>query len=78
MTRAVIVKAKRTVIGKKDGCLREYPPEQLAAFVIRDIVQDLPEPVDEIILGNVVGPGGNIARFQLRKRFAFFSTWSNN
>jgi acetyl-CoA C-acetyltransferase len=62
MTRAVIVKAKRTVIGKKDGFLKPYSPEQLAAFVIRDIVQDLTEPVDDIILGNVVGPGGNIAR----------------
>ncbi|MCQ6276818.1 acetyl-CoA C-acyltransferase [Bacillus sp. V3B] len=62
MTRAVIVKAKRTVIGKKDGILKSYAPEQLAAFVIRDIVQDLPEQIDEIILGNAVGPGGNIAR----------------
>lgn len=62
MTRAVIVKAKRTVIGKKGGILRKYPPEQLAAFIIRDIVQDLPEQVDEVIFGNAVGPGGNIAR----------------
>ena len=62
MTRAVIVKAKRTVIGKKGGMLKDYSPEQLAAAVIRDLVQDLPEQVDDIILGNVVGPGGNIAR----------------
>ena len=62
MTRAVIVKAKRTVIGKKGGILKEYPPEQLAAAVIRDLVQDLPKQVDDIILGNVVGPGGNMAR----------------
>lgn len=62
MTRAVIVKAKRTVIGKKGGLLKDYPPEQLAAAVIRELVQDLPEQVDDIILGNVVGPGGNMAR----------------
>ncbi len=62
MKRAVIVKAKRTVIGKKGGILKEYRPEQLAAAVIRDLVQDLPEQVDDIILGNVVGPGGNMAR----------------
>ena len=62
MSRAVIVKAKRTVIGKKDGILKEFPPEKLAAAVIRDLVQDLPEQVDDIILGNVVGPGGNMAR----------------
>lgn len=62
MKRAVIVKAKRTIIGKQGGHLKEYSPEQLAAAVIRDLVQDLPEHVDDIILGNVVGPGGNIAR----------------
>ncbi len=62
MKRAVIVKAKRTVIGKKGGILKEYAPEQLAAAVIRDLVQGLPKQVDDIILGNVVGPGGNIAR----------------
>ncbi|KMY48716.1 acetyl-CoA C-acyltransferase [Peribacillus loiseleuriae] len=62
MTRAVIVKAKRTVIGKKGGILKDYPPEQLAAAVIRDLVQDLPEQADDIILGNAIGPGGNMAR----------------
>lgn len=62
MTRAVIVRAKRTVIGKKGGILKEYPPEQLAAAVIKELVQDLSEQVDDIILGNVVGPGGNMAR----------------
>lgn len=62
MTKAVVVKAKRTLIGKKDGWLKHYAPEQLAAFVIQALVSDLSEPVDEVILGNAVGPGGNIAR----------------
>lgn len=63
MARAVIVNAKRTVIGKKGGVLKQYPPEQLAAFVIRELVRDLPQAsIDEIIFGNAVGPGGNIAR----------------
>ncbi|WP_445492706.1 acetyl-CoA C-acyltransferase [Niallia sp. 03133] len=62
MTRAVIVKAKRTVIGKKGGILKQYSPEQLASFVMKDIIQDLPEQIDDIIFGNAVGPGGNIAR----------------
>ena len=62
MPRAVVVKAKRTIIGKKDGLLKSYPPEQLAAFVIRELAHDLPDAVDDVILGNVVGPGGNIAR----------------
>jgi len=59
---AVIVKAKRTVIGKKGGILKQFPPEQLAAFVIRKIAHDLDEQVDDLLLGNAVGPGGNIAR----------------
>ena len=62
MPQAVVVKAKRTVIGKKDGLLKDYTPEQLAAFVIRELVEDLPAAVDDVILGNVVGPGGNVAR----------------
>jgi acetyl-CoA C-acetyltransferase len=62
MSHAVIVNAKRTVIGKKGGILKEYSPEHLAAFVIRALTKDLIEEVDEVILGNAVGPGGNIAR----------------
>ncbi|GEN45713.1 acetyl-CoA C-acyltransferase [Alkalibacillus haloalkaliphilus] len=62
MKRAVIVKAKRTAIGKKGGSLKESPPEQLAASVIHELVQDLPLPVDDILMGNAVGPGGNLAR----------------
>lgn len=62
MKRAVIVNAKRTVIGKKGGILKAYPPEKLAASVIQELVQDLPLPVDDILLGNAVGPGGNLAR----------------
>ncbi|MBP2076845.1 acetyl-CoA C-acyltransferase [Oceanobacillus polygoni] len=62
MKKAVIVNAKRTVIGKENGVLKNYSPEQLASFVIRDLTKDLNEPVEDIILGNTVGPGGNLAR----------------
>ncbi|WML55147.1 acetyl-CoA C-acyltransferase [Neobacillus sp. PS3-12] len=62
MNRAVIVKAKRTVIGKKGGILKEYFPEQLAAFVIEELSKDLHEEPDEVLLGNAVGPGGNLGR----------------
>ncbi|WP_085992275.1 acetyl-CoA C-acyltransferase [Oceanobacillus senegalensis] len=62
MKKAVIVNAKRTVIGKKNGMLRDYPPEKLASYVIRNLVKDIDEPVDDIVFGNAVGPGGNIAR----------------
>lgn len=62
MKKAVIVNAKRTLIGKKGGILKAYPPEKLAACVIQKLVQDLPVRVDDIFLGNAVGPGGNLAR----------------
>lgn len=62
MNRAVVVKAKRTVIGKKGGILKDYRPEQLAAFVIEELSKELPEGPDEVLLGNAVGPGGNLGR----------------
>lgn len=73
MPKAVVVKAKRTVIGKKDGLLKDYRPEQLAAFVIKELAKGLTEPVDEVILGNVVGPGGNIARLSALESGLSFS-----
>ncbi|GGC78058.1 acetyl-CoA acetyltransferase [Thalassobacillus devorans] len=62
MRRAVIVQAKRTAIGKKGGILKDFPPEKLIAPVIQELVQNLPCPVDDILLGNAIGPGGNLAR----------------
>ncbi|RSL30871.1 thiolase family protein [Salibacterium salarium] len=65
MNKPVIVCAKRTVIGKVDGILRNIPPEQLIKTLIQDILQETKIPteeIDDVILGNVVGPGGNIAR----------------
>lgn len=44
---------------------RHTLPEQLAATVIRDILDETgldPFEIDDVILGNVVGPGGNLAR----------------
>ncbi|MFC2949356.1 acetyl-CoA C-acyltransferase [Virgibacillus sediminis] len=62
MKRAVIVQAKRTVIGKKNGILKSFSPDMLAAPLIQELVQELDQPVDDILFGNAVGPGGNIAR----------------
>jgi acetyl-CoA C-acetyltransferase len=61
----MIVTAKRTPIGKVGGMLKNIPPEQLAAAVLKEIVEEYQLPVheiDEVILGNTIGPGGNIAR----------------
>ncbi len=65
MKRAVIVAARRTAVGKIGGIFRDIPPEELAATVIRGILDEFPvraEEIDEVILGNAVGPGGNLAR----------------
>ncbi|WP_163536423.1 acetyl-CoA C-acyltransferase [Gracilibacillus sp. YIM 98692] len=62
MNKAVIMNAKRTIIGKKNGVLKNYSPEQLASYVIQELTENLHEPVDDILLGNAVGPGGNLAR----------------
>ncbi|AWK89972.1 thiolase family protein [Azospirillum thermophilum] len=63
--RAVIVAARRTPVGRIGGMLRDLPVEHLAAPVIRAVLADAGldgAEVEEVILGNAVGPGGNVAR----------------
>ena len=63
--RAVIVAARRTPIGRIGGSLRDLPVEDLTAPVIRAVLADAglePGEVDGVLLGNAVGPGGNVAR----------------
>jgi acetyl-CoA C-acetyltransferase len=65
MNQAVIVQAYRTPIGKKGGMFKKVPPQFLAAEVMKKLVQDCridPVEIDDVILGNAVGPGGNLAR----------------
>lgn len=65
MTEAVIVMAKRTPIGKIGGILSTLEPETLLAPLIQHILAETKLPkdrIDDVIIGNVVGPGGNIAR----------------
>lgn len=65
MPRAVIVAAKRSAVGKIGGIFRNVLPEVLAAKVIQAVLEECPIPaeeIDDVILGNVVGPGGNLAR----------------
>src|SRR5690625_4173261 len=65
MNTAVVVRAKRTAIGKVGGMFKHIPPEKLGAAIIRDLLKEskiMPEQVDDVILGNAIGPGGNIAR----------------
>ncbi|OAB28284.1 acetyl-CoA acetyltransferase [Paenibacillus macquariensis subsp. defensor] len=65
MNEAVIVMAKRTPIGKMGGILSTLEPELLLAPLIQYIVAETKiskDLIDDVIIGNVVGPGGNIAR----------------
>ncbi|MBM7566160.1 thiolase family protein [Paenibacillus sacheonensis] len=65
MTDAVIVMAGRTPIGKIGGALSQLEPEALLAPLIRHIVSEMSVPhdmIDDVIIGNAAGPGGNIAR----------------
>ncbi|CAO3437515.1 thiolase family protein [Azospirillum doebereinerae] len=63
--RAIIVAARRTPVGRIGGALRDLPVEALAAPVIRAVLADAgidPAAVDDVLLGNAAGPGGNVAR----------------
>lgn len=62
MNRAVIVEAKRTPIGKKNGMFKDYEVQQLAAPLLTFLSKGIEREIDDVILGNVVGPGGNVAR----------------
>ncbi|MFJ2029587.1 thiolase family protein [Streptosporangium sp. NPDC087985] len=61
----VIVAARRTPIGTAGHALRHMTAERLAAPVLRSVLADLdldPAQVADVVLGNCMGPGGNIAR----------------
>lgn len=61
---AVIVAARRTPIGTAGHALRDVTVDALAAAALEAVVEDLPPDVDvdEVVLGNCLGPGGNLAR----------------
>ena len=61
----VIVAAHRSAIGRAGGMFRDLEIEELAAPVLRAALADTPfapRDIDDVILGNAAGPGGNIAR----------------
>lgn len=60
----VIVAARRTPIGTAGHGLRALTVDALAAAAFAAVVADLPSSVtvDEVVLGNCLGPGGNVAR----------------
>lgn len=65
MTGAMIVSACRTAVVPRGGSFSALQPHQLAAPVILECLERAgiaPEDVDELIVGNALGAGGNQAR----------------
>ncbi len=64
----VIIAARRSAIGRAGGMFAEVEVEDLAASVMRAAIADagIPaEDIDDVLLGNASGPGGNVARLSL-------------
>ncbi|KPD00729.1 Acetyl-CoA acetyltransferase [Geobacillus sp. BCO2] len=62
---AVIVSAVRTAIARQGGALATLPAHIYGAEVIKEAMRRAnigPEHVDDVIMGNVLSGGGNIAR----------------
>ncbi|WP_106497878.1 thiolase family protein [Lentibacillus sp. Marseille-P4043] len=62
---AVIVSAVRTPIGRQGSALATIPAHVFGAEVIKEAIKRAgvdPQVIDDVILGNVLSGGGNIAR----------------
>ena len=80
MKEAVVIWAKRTPFGKYGGALRHLEPEALLLPLFQNLKQTFPEvmdQVDDVVLGNVVGNGGNVARKSLLSRVKSSNFWHN-
>jgi acetyl-CoA C-acetyltransferase len=63
MEKVYILGGLRLPIGITNGILKNKLPEELAAIVIKNLIRKFNlKHIDSVILGNAVGPGGNIAR----------------
>jgi acetyl-CoA C-acetyltransferase len=65
MNQVYLIGGLRTPIGKTGGILKDFLPEDLASIVLNEAAARYkisPSDLDQVILGNAVGPGGNIAR----------------
>ena len=61
----MIIAARRSAIGRAGGMFASLDVEDLAAPVLQATLADAgvaPDQLDDVILGNAAGPGGNIAR----------------
>ena len=62
MADALIVAARRTPIGTAGRRLAGRTAADLAATVVRAVADDVGQVPAEVILGNCMGPGGDVAR----------------
>ena len=64
MRKVYVLDARRTAIVIVGGKFKFIRPEILGAHVISELRAELPSeiPIDEVIMGNAVGTGGNLAR----------------
>lgn len=61
----VIISAKRTAIGRANGMFKDISAEVLLSTVLQDVVASAkinPSNIDDVIVGNAAGGGGNVAR----------------
>lgn len=69
MREAVIISGARTPIARENGALRDVPPENLAALVMKEAVVRSglarPELIDEVIFGHCLGAAGCLGRVSL-------------
>jgi acetyl-CoA C-acetyltransferase len=64
----VIIAARRTPVCRANGALRNLRAHELLAPVLRELVAGAgvePGAVDDVVIGNAVGGGGNVARLAL-------------
>lgn len=65
MSGAAILAARRTAVVPRGGAFREIAPHALAAALVGPVLADArvsAAEVDEVILGNALSGGGNVAR----------------
>lgn len=63
--KPVVIAARRSPVGRAFGTLSTLEPQDIAGAVIQAVLSDCgaeAETVDDVILGNATGGGGNIAR----------------
>lgn len=65
MKEALIVRAKRTPIGRQNGVFKTKTVEELTAPLLYELSRCVPGTIDEVILAHTIGPGGNLARLSL-------------